>query len=91
MGRVLAVRVMFTMLMMGRKRSQRKRRSRASAIRPLELEVGFGLIPLVDREQNGELLDRIQSIRSSLRVRWVSLYRLSIFEITFSYRQELTA
>ena len=29
----------------------------------LELEVGFGLIPLVDREQNGELLDRIQSIR----------------------------
>jgi flagellar biosynthesis protein FlhA len=29
----------------------------------LELEVGYGLIPLVDREQNGELLDRIQSIR----------------------------
>ncbi len=29
----------------------------------LELEVGYGLIPLVDRTQNGELLDRIQSIR----------------------------
>ena len=29
----------------------------------LELEVGYGLIPLVDREQDGELLDRIQSIR----------------------------
>lgn len=29
----------------------------------LELEVGYGLIPLVDRNQNGELLDRIQSIR----------------------------
>ncbi len=29
----------------------------------LELEVGYGLIPLVDRSQNGELLDRIQSIR----------------------------
>ncbi|MEE2787641.1 MAG: flagellar biosynthesis protein FlhA [Myxococcota bacterium] len=29
----------------------------------LELEVGYGLISLVDREQNGELLDRIQSIR----------------------------
>lgn len=29
----------------------------------LGLEVGYGLIPFVDREQNGELLDRIQSIR----------------------------
>ena len=29
----------------------------------LELEVGYGLIPLVDRGQDGELLDRIQSIR----------------------------
>ncbi|MBW2107904.1 MAG: flagellar biosynthesis protein FlhA [Deltaproteobacteria bacterium] len=30
---------------------------------PMELEVGYGLIPLVDREQNGELLERIRSIR----------------------------
>ena len=29
----------------------------------LSLEVGYGLIPLVDTEQNGELLDRIKSIR----------------------------
>ena len=29
----------------------------------LELEVGYGLIPLVDEEQNGELLDRIRAIR----------------------------
>ena len=29
----------------------------------LELEVGYGLIPLVDDEQDGELLDRIRSIR----------------------------
>ncbi|MFH1139705.1 MAG: flagellar biosynthesis protein FlhA [Pseudomonadota bacterium] len=29
----------------------------------LELEVGYGLIPLVDEEQNGDLLDRIRSIR----------------------------
>ncbi len=29
----------------------------------LELEVGYGLISLVDRTQDGELLDRIQSIR----------------------------
>ncbi len=29
----------------------------------LELEVGYGLIPYVDASQNGELLDRIRSIR----------------------------
>jgi flagellar biosynthesis protein FlhA len=29
----------------------------------LALEVGYGLIPLVDAEQDGELLDRIKSIR----------------------------
>ncbi len=29
----------------------------------LELEVGYGLIPLVDEEQNGNLLQRIRSIR----------------------------
>ncbi len=32
----------------------------------LELEVGYGLIPLVDEEQNGDLLDRIRSIRQQL-------------------------
>jgi flagellar biosynthesis protein FlhA len=30
---------------------------------PLELEVGYGLISLVDREQGGEFLDRVRSIR----------------------------
>ncbi len=29
----------------------------------LELEVGYGLIPLVDEEQGGDLLDKIKSIR----------------------------
>ncbi len=29
----------------------------------LELEVGYGLIPLVDEDQDGELLERIRSIR----------------------------
>ena len=29
----------------------------------LELEVGYGLIPLVDEEQNGDFLNRIRSIR----------------------------
>ena len=32
----------------------------------LALEVGYGLIPLVDVEQNGELLDRIKSIRRQI-------------------------
>jgi flagellar biosynthesis protein FlhA len=30
---------------------------------PLQLEVGYGLIPLVDREQGGEFLDRVRSTR----------------------------
>jgi len=30
---------------------------------PLEVEVGYGLITLVDREQGGEFLDRVRSIR----------------------------
>ena len=29
----------------------------------IELEVGYGLIPYVDKKQNGELLDRIKSLR----------------------------
>ncbi|MCP4693265.1 MAG: flagellar biosynthesis protein FlhA, partial [Desulfobacterales bacterium] len=32
----------------------------------LALEVGYGLVPLVDVEQNGELLDRIRSIRHQM-------------------------
>ncbi|MDR2339764.1 MAG: flagellar biosynthesis protein FlhA [Deltaproteobacteria bacterium] len=39
---------------------------RVEALLPLdvlELEVGYGLIPLVDEEQGGELLERIRSIR----------------------------
>lgn len=38
----------------------------ASSIRPLdvlELEVGYALVPMVDASQNGELLERIRSIR----------------------------
>ena len=30
---------------------------------PLELKVGYGLIPLVDREKGGEFLDRVREIR----------------------------
>lgn len=30
---------------------------------PMELEIGFGLIPLVDAQQGGDLLDRITTIR----------------------------
>ncbi|MRR05585.1 MAG: flagellar biosynthesis protein FlhA [Deltaproteobacteria bacterium] len=39
-----------------------------TAIRPvdlLELEVGYGLVPLVDATQQGELLERIRSIRKT--------------------------
>ncbi len=42
---------------------------RIEALPPLDLlslEVGFGLIPLVDVEQNGELLDRIKAVRRQI-------------------------
>jgi flagellar biosynthesis protein FlhA len=38
------------------------------AVDPLELEVGYGLISLVDKEQGGEFLDRIRSIRRQFAV-----------------------
>jgi len=37
-------------------------------IDPLELEVGYGLITLVDREQGGEFLDRVRSIRRQFAI-----------------------
>ena len=46
--------------------------TRPEGVRPLPpvdilaLEVGYGLIPLVDVEQDGELLDRIKSIRRQM-------------------------
>jgi len=38
------------------------------AIDPLELEVGYALIPLVDKSQGGEFLDRVRSIRRQFAV-----------------------
>jgi len=35
---------------------------------PLEMEVGYGLIPMVDRAQGGEFLDRVRSIRRQFAV-----------------------
>ena len=35
---------------------------------PLELEIGYALIPLVDAAQGGDLLDRIKQIRNQLAV-----------------------
>jgi len=37
-------------------------------IDPLELEVGYGLIPLVDKKQGGEFLDRVRSIRRQFAI-----------------------
>lgn len=53
---------------------------------PLGMEVGYRLIPMVDFQQNGELLGRIRSIRKkNLRKRW-AIYRQScIFAITWNY------
>ena len=35
---------------------------------PLEIEIGYGLIPLVDEEQGGDLLTRITTIRKQLAI-----------------------
>lgn len=35
---------------------------------PFEVEIGYGLIPLVDKNQGGNLLDRISTIRKSLAI-----------------------
>jgi flagellar biosynthesis protein FlhA len=43
--------------------SQEKSVEAASVVEPLQLEVGYGLISLVDSSQKGDLLDRIQAIR----------------------------
>jgi len=37
-------------------------------IDPLELEVGYGLIPLVDKEQGGKFLERVRSIRRQFAI-----------------------
>ncbi len=34
----------------------------------LEVEIGYGLIPIVDAEQNGELLEKIRAIRKQIAV-----------------------
>lgn len=38
------------------------------ALDPMELEVGYAIIPLVDKEQSGELLDRIRSMRRQFAI-----------------------
>ena len=35
---------------------------------PLEVEVGYGLIKLVDKKQGGDLLDRITNIRRQIAI-----------------------
>jgi flagellar biosynthesis protein FlhA len=62
---------------------------------PLSLEIGYGLIPLVDKEQGAELLDRITRIRreSALelglvvpRIRIIDNMRLEPTEYSFKIR-----
>ncbi|UCG33019.1 MAG: flagellar biosynthesis protein FlhA [Phycisphaerales bacterium] len=40
------------------------------AVDPMELEVGYGLIRLVDRKQGGDLLDRITNMRRQIALDW---------------------
>ena len=50
----------------------------------LELEVGYALIPMVDRNQNGELLTAFRASGASSPARWASSSRPSTFETTCS-------
>ncbi len=46
-------------------------KERGETIAPLEIlevEIGYGLIPIVDAEQSGELLDKIRAIRKQIAV-----------------------
>lgn len=46
-------------------------KERGETIAPLEIlevEIGYGLIPIVDAEQNGELLDKIRAIRKQIAI-----------------------
>jgi len=46
-------------------------RDKGELIQPmeiLEIEIGYGLIPIVDAEQSGELLDKIRAIRKQMAV-----------------------
>ncbi|HEY3278628.1 MAG TPA: flagellar biosynthesis protein FlhA [Syntrophorhabdaceae bacterium] len=46
-------------------------KEKAELIQPLEvleIEIGYGLIPIVDSEQSGELLDKIRAIRKQMAI-----------------------
>ncbi len=46
-------------------------KEKADFIQPLEIlevEIGYGLIPIVDAEQNGELLEKIRAIRKQIAI-----------------------
>ena len=51
---------------------------------PIELEFGYGIIPLADVNQGGDLLDRVVMIRRQIAWNLVRLCRSSVCVITFS-------
>ena len=54
---------------------------------PIEFEFGYGLIPLVDAAQGGDLLDRVVMIRRQLALELGLLFLLFEFEIIFNYNR----
>ena len=46
-----------------------------SQVDPISLEVGYGLISMVDDTNGGKLLNRIKSIRKSSPQNWASFSR----------------
>ena len=55
---------------------------------PIEFEFGYGLIPLVDTNQGGDLLDRIVMIRRQLAIELGIGYPCcQDYEIIFNFNQ----
>ena len=54
---------------------------------PIEFEFGYGLIPLADANQGGDLLDRIVMIRRQLAIELGMSFQLFEFGIIFSFNR----
>ena len=52
------------------------------SVEMVELEVGYGLVNLVDTDQDGDLLERITQIRNNLQLIGGLLFHLSELKIT---------
>jgi flagellar biosynthesis protein FlhA len=60
---------------------------------PLELEIGYTLISIVDPDQQGDLLERVKTLRKQLNSRsnWASSFRRCVFATTPAWSRTATS